>query len=202
MIHHGEMKQFVGWLKKFDGKPLLDWNDDITIVGIRDPSDQDKDIFNDKLLLVLNSQIYSVKGTTDPGKYWTDNAKKEWGVAGVAHLMEGWYPNVWTIGPHMGEEALVQYGNAVTVWRDVDKNYLFDPDIDQVQTGYFGINFHYTKGDPENIGRWSAGCQVVKIRSDWEAVLEMVKDTGVKWISYLLINKEDLHENYVEEFFG
>lgn len=196
MKKHVNQKAFINWLKQFGGHPLQGWSNKINIIGIRNDTNQDEDIFNDTILLVSGENIYSFEATTDPGKYWTDNAKKEWNVAGVAHMMEGWYPNTYKIGIHMKEEALVQYGNAVTVWRDVDKDFDFDPEIDTVQTGYFGINIHYTKGDPKYIGKWSAGCQVIHYREDWETFLSMVKLSGETWFNYLLINKNDVPEEW------
>ncbi len=194
MKHIKKQKEFIKWLSQFGGNKLPEWNPLINIVGVRDDTNQDKDIFNDRILILLNGDIYSFIGTTDPGKYWTDNAKKEWGVAGVAHLMEGWYPLTYRLGNHMKELALVQYGNSVTVWRDVDKDFKFDPAEDTVETGYFGINIHYTKGDPKYIGRWSAGCQVVQKHEDWVKFLELVSLSGTTWFNYLLMNKNDLSE--------
>lgn len=202
MKSHGEQKNLINFLKQFGGHPLPDWSDKINIIGIRNGKNQDQDIFNDVILLMIGENIYSFNGTTDPGKYWTENAAKEWGVAGVAHLMEGWYPRTYKIGPHMGEDALVQYGNAVTVWRDIDKDFNFNPEIDVIQSGYFGINIHYTKNNPEHIGRWSAGCQVIHYREDWIAFLKMVESSGPEWYNYLLINVNDLESKYKTMFFG
>jgi hypothetical protein len=191
-----ENKKFIDWLKQYNNKPLPEWDDYVNIIGIRNDLDQDLDVFNDVILLQMGEDIYSFKGTTDPGKYWTGNATKEWGVAGVAHLLEGWYPKTYCLGNHMGEKALVQYGAPVTVWRDVDKDYIYDPEVDTVQTGYFGINIHYTKYGPEFIGRWSAGCQVIQHREDWEMFINSVIASGEKWFNYLLLNIKEIPEEF------
>lgn len=201
MKDHGIMPEFVNWVKQYGGHPLPKWNDDINIVGIRNEADQKRDIFNDKILLVMGNKVLSFTGTTDPGKYWTKNAKSLWGVSGVAHLVEGWYPETYQLGYHFKELALVQTGAPVTVWRDVDEDYKYDTDIDEMQTGYFSINIHYTKNGPILIGQWSGGCQVIQNRNDWELFINLCKKFNPGKFNYLLMNINDLNEKYYDEFF-
>lgn len=203
MKDHGKMKKFVKTLGLRGNRlfHLMWWRKKINIVGIRDSADQEKDIFNDRILLITGNNVVSFVGTTDPGKYWTGNAKRRWGVSGVAHLVEGWYPETYQIGDHMGKKALVQVGGPVKVWRDVNKNYKYDDGIDDIQTGYFGINIHYTKNGPVLIGRWSGGCQVIQDSEDWNYFFKACKDSKIKAFNYLLINKNELDEKYKKEFF-
>ena len=194
MIKHKINDKFINWLKQFGGFPLPDWSNIVNIVGIRNNSDKDKDIFNDTILLIDDKNIYAFKSTTDPGKFWTKNPIKE--TSGVANLLEGWYPNVYQIGIHRGEKALVQSGAPVTVWRDVDKNFEYDADVDNVQTGYFGINLHHAYGNPEHIGRWSAGCQVIQDWQDRVLFINLIESYPVHSYNYLLLNTNDIDDKF------
>ena len=97
--------------------------------------------------------------TTDPGLYWLKHGRE----AGTAILKPGQY-SAWKLGKHKGQyPALVQHMDKVTIYRDRNKDHILDmhPDDDH-ESGYYGINIHKSGFYSENIGQYSAGCQVFK----------------------------------------
>lgn len=116
--------------------------------------------FNDLRIVIIFENSVPVfagkwEGTTEPGKYWTQNPMNEKGAARIAF---GHY-SAWQLGMHHSHEAWVQTGGAVTVHRDLNED--FNRDNDELDTGYFGINQHWGYDFPKNdLGRSSAGCLV------------------------------------------
>lgn len=112
--------------------------------------------------------------TTDPGLYHLKNPGR---VAGTAILVGNrQYRSAWRLSLHRGKyEALCQRtGQPVSVWRDNTRDEMLDiggedaPDI-KVQTGIFGINIHRSSlrnspddGRDPSVGKWSAGCIVLR----------------------------------------
>lgn len=191
-----------------DIKKLFDtfggvWGE-VNLFGIRNDAEQAKDLFNDVIGVAAGDFFKLYQGTTDPGAWWTENPVTAAGVTGAAHLCEGYHKNAWQVGVHakgslFAHQALVQTGNAVKIWRDKDKDYEKDAG-DPVQTGYFGINIHRAGlDDPYRIGRYSAGCQVVRNHAEFLELMKIVKASeayrdrgGQAKFSYLLINTKSL----------
>lgn len=165
--------------------------EEINIFGIRFEENQNKDIFNDYLCIAHNNIVNIYKGTTDPGKYWTENGGAAGDSLGVAHLCEGYHHKVWQVGIHLpnnpkvAHEALIQTGNAVPIWRDKNRDYENNDNI--LLTGYWGINCHRANyfGETPNIGLWSAGCQVFASIDNFAQFLSIIKNS----ISYKQNNK-------------
>ena len=66
-------------------------------------------------------------GSTDPGVYYTKHLIND-SIGGVAHLGVGHHPSAWVVGLHRGKyEALVQWGNKVRIWRDLDNDFFCLP---------------------------------------------------------------------------
>lgn len=176
----------------------------VNLFGLRNEADQQSDLFNDFIGVCTGDVVRIYAGTTDPGAWWTKNPITAAGATGAAHLCEGFHKNAWRVGVHaqgtlFAHEALVQTGYKVKIWRDVDKDYEMG-EKDLVQEGYFGINIHRAGlDDPTKIGKYSAGCQVVRHHKDFEELLEIVKasetfkknKTGARF-SYLLLNIKSL----------
>ena len=110
-------------------------------------------------------------GTTEPGRYYTINKLN---AKGAARLDLG-QQRCWQTGFHKGQyEALVQTGAPVKVWRDGNKDFSRDGDV--LDTGSFGINIHHGGNNPvNNIGRYSAGCQVIRSGNDFAEFMQIVK---------------------------
>lgn len=172
----------------------------LNIIGIR--KDNNKKITNlyDDILLVMykttrgwQKKLYNI--TTEPGEYYM--RKKLLNQKGTAILVPGQYRSAWEIGKHNGKyKALVQC-KAVKVYRDGNKDMIYDMYPETINKGLFGINIHrsnesYTR---KTIDMYSAGCQVFSNPDDFQSFLalcdEQAKRYGNKF-TYTLIDEKDL----------
>lgn len=160
--------------------PLATGQDEINIIGIEgiNPDgtfnlDQ-PDRWNDLIgLLSFDNGVPYWKclyvGTTEPGSYYTKNRLNP---NGAARLDTGYHPGLWQVGKHRGYLALVQVGTARLI-RDSNGNHRRDDKVTFEK--WKGVNFHTTKTtgwrgifNPNSIGKWSAGCTVIKIPTEYE----------------------------------
>lgn len=107
--------------------------------------------------------------TTDPGRYWLDNGRRD----GTAFLKAGQYRGCWALGLHKGEKPALVQVKPVTVYRDANKDDMLDKGKED--TGLFGINIHRAGSASTVVDKWSAGCQVFANDADFEAFLELCK---------------------------
>lgn len=181
-----ELLNHVKSLDSFKSIPTDHW-----ILGVRSKEDT-ANSFDDKFYLFRGEIFIEVtSGTTNPGTPTLKQFEKV-NKDGAAVLVPGWYYNVWKYGKHNGKvAALLQLGNKVTVSRDTDKD--DDSEVtSNIQSGYFGINFHpntydLTKPSGTSIGWWSAGCQVVNNISKYNTFIRLTKTQ--KSVSYCLIDE-------------
>lgn len=140
----------------------------LNIVGVRTKS-KVPETFDDWITVFYRSNNHWIfnafPATTDPGLYYLGD---EMGTErGTAILKEGQYRSAYEIGKHQGRyKALCQKDGPdgkVTVIRDFDQDRRLDYDTGREETGNFGINIHRANvaGASVNVGRWSAGCQVI-----------------------------------------
>lgn len=109
--------------------------------------------------------------TTEPGRYYTVVRPNS---QGAARLALGPHRS-WIIGLHKNQyEALCQWGGNVKVYRDKNKDY--SREGDRATVGGYGINIHHGGNAPVNdIGRYSAGCQVVRSIQEFQNFMRIVK---------------------------
>lgn len=153
---------------------------DVNIVGVRNnaPSIADKvtNVFDDYITVSFKDasgkwQFYCWNATTDPGKKGVQQFHNK---KGVARLVPGQYRGVWSIDKHQGKyEALCQRLGDVTVWRDANKDLVFDEKVKD--TGMFGINIHKAGMDSTWVENWSEGCQVFKRVKDFNEFMSICK---------------------------
>lgn len=169
------------------------------LFGIRHEENPELDTFNDFLGIATNDIVLLFPGTTDPSVKWTQTPIS--GVAGAAHICLGYHPGIWVIGIHCADtafahEALIQIGNSVKIWRDLNKDYKYENN-EPITSGYYGINFHraHPKDIAQTIGSYSAGCQVLQNAEDLATILNMLKSTTlyqqnnqITW-DYMLFDK-------------
>jgi len=151
--------------------------------------------FDDKIYLFNHEICLGVtSGTTNPGTPVLEGGFLKYNKVGAAVVKSNeWYYDVWTYGLHMGKmPALKQVGNFL-VYRDGNKNKKSEEIGVPIKGSGYGINFHAAtydsnfKGLQENIGNWSAGCQVC---NDKQKHLEWVKlMKPQKRISYVLVKE-------------
>lgn len=173
---------------------------DVNIVGIRNnaPSVADKvtNVFDDRLTISFkdekgNWQFYSWMATTDPGKKGVMEFHNN---KGVGRLVPGQYRGVWKIDKHQGKyDALCQRNGNVTVFRDANKNLLFEESV--TDTGMFGINIHKAGQDSAWVENWSEGCQVFKRVKDFDSFMSICRKAAKihsNAFSYTLLESTDI----------
>lgn len=172
----------------------------LNIIGIR--SNNDNKITNeyDDLLVVEytsgnNKQqlVYSI--TTEPGVYYMK--QKLLNPKGTAILVPGQYRGCWEIGKHNGKyNALVQK-KPVKVYRDGDKDDVYDLNPETINEGVFGINIHRSNENftRSTVDMYSAGCQVFNKPNEFRNFMDICKKQMNIYgnsFTYTLINEEDL----------
>jgi hypothetical protein len=173
---------------------------DVNIVGVRNnsPSAYKKvtNVFDDFITLTFKDengviQYYCWSATTDPGKKGVQQFHNS---KGVARLIPGQYRGVWAIDKHQGKyEALCQRNGNVDVWRDGNKDLIFDEILKDC--GMFGINIHKAGQDSMWVENWSEGCQVFKRVKDFDEFMKICKKASKIWgnkFSYTLIESNDI----------
>ena len=143
--------------------------------------DTTPDKWNDSIGVIAKKDgqwkfLCSYRGTTEPGRYYTNNPLNS---NGGAQLAFGYHENLWKFGIHKGYEALVQAGKARLV-RDSNKNFQRD-DKETLEQGN-GVNLHTTKttrwrgsASKDSIGKWSAGCNVVFDPQEFKDLMSLLK---------------------------
>ena len=152
----------------------------LNIIGIR--SDQQGAVTNlyDDLLVVIyqtprgiwNKQIYKI--TTEPGLYYTQHPMNS---KGTAILVPGQYRGCYKVGKHQGKyDALVQQ-KAVKVYRDDNKDKVYNLKPECVDNGIFGINIHRSNEwvESQYVNKYSAGCQVFANPNEFDSFMRLCK---------------------------
>ena len=110
---------------------------------------------------------------------------KSKGIFGLSHIL---------IDKHQGKyTALCQRNGNVTVYRDADKNLVFDES--KLDTGMFGINIHKAGQDSTWVENWSEGCQVFKRVKDFDQFMKICQQARKIWgnkFSYTLLESTDI----------
>lgn len=175
-------------------------NYNVNIIGIR--SNQDGKVTNayDDLLIVdyntetgHKRQIYTI--TTEPG---LSLMKKPSNSKGTAILVPGQYRGVYKVDLHNGKyKALCQRLGSVKVYRDDNKDNIYDYNPGSIDTGWFGINIHRSNETwtRNTIDNYSAGCQTFNDPKEFAAFMRIIEKSKAIYgnkFTYTLINEEDL----------
>lgn len=177
-------------------------NYNLNIIGVR--SNQENKVTNkydDCLVIIYNTstgwkrQIYTI--TTEPGlKYM----KAPTNIKGTAILAPGQYKGTYKIDKHRGKyDALCQRNKPVKVYRDNNKDTIYDYNPNSIDTGMFGINIHRSNEfwSTSLINGYSAGCQVFNDPKEFNSFMNIVKKSAAIYgnnFTYTLINEEDIDE--------
>lgn len=170
----------------------------LNIIGVRKSGDKVTNNFDD-FIVVEYIDMYGIKtrevfaATTDPGLSSIVNPISS---KGCAILAPGQYRSCWKLGYHKGKyEAIVQY-KPVKVYRDNNKDKVYDFDSKTIEEGIFGINIHKAGDNSTIVNGWSAGCQVLARRKDFDKLMKLahyqISQGYGKLFTYTLINEEDL----------
>ena len=169
---------------------------DVNIIGIRNASTGQTvtNVFDDALTISYKEngvwKFHSWAATTDPGK---KGVKEYHNAAGVARLVEGQYRSSHIIRLHKGKYEALGQNKPVKVWRDANKDLVYDEK--KIQEGVFGINIHKAGADSTYVENWSEGCQVFKKSADFEAFMKIcrkAKDIHGNNFTYTLISSSDI----------
>lgn len=118
------------------------------------------------------------EATTRPGFPSLLNPVNE---KGAAILVPDQYRGSYMLGLHKKRyEALVQR-EAVKVYRDNNKNLMYDLDQRTIETGFFGINIHRASLFSKVVGLSSAGCQVIKNLVDYQEFISLCHKASDFW---------------------
>ena len=185
----------------------------INFCGVRNYTTNDT--FNDALYIYWKDtdgtfKCVTTNGfTTKPGRRVILNEDGKQNSSGAAILKEGWQKNIWHIGKHQGKYTALRSTGGVTnptvYTRDKSqygKRGSYELRVGgQVYSNHTGINFHKSD-DPSGRGvnGWSAGCQVFKVKKEFDEMLAMAQSAaskGQKTFSYFLTNQNALAGNGV-----
>ena len=158
---------------------FTDYNYDLNLIACRSPS-RVSGVFDDVFHVVYRMGDRYIQEsypcTTDAGLYWMHNPSR---VEGTAILVAGQYRGVYKLDLHAGKYlALCQRNGSVSVYRDNNRDDVLDMDPQTIQTGSgFGINIHraHSRYDVEEVGRYSAGCVVIKDSGDFDRLIALAK---------------------------
>lgn len=168
----------------------------LNIIGIR-TNDNQANTFNDYLCVAFKQcghwVLLTLDCTTDPGVYWRLNPMN---TLGTAVLVPGQYSGAYMLGLHKDKYKALTQAKSLPVYRDNDR----DVEVDvggAVDNGWHGINIHprSPSAKSDDIGQWSAGCQVVKDYGEHMLIMQLC-EIAQKWygnrFTYTLLDESDL----------
>ena len=171
---------------------------DVNIVGVRNmiPGKKVTNLFDDWITVSYKEngawKFHIWACTTDPG----NKAVKEFhNPNGVARLIPNQYRGSHMIGLHQGKYEALRQQKPVKVWRDKNKDSVFDET--SIDEGIFGINIHRSNPTTESqfVENWSEGCQVFKRVKDFNLFMEICNKAKVihgNSFTYTLITSGDI----------
>lgn len=190
--------------KFFAGGPF-----DLNLFGVRGANrDFGRDAFDDTLGAAFldergAKQIRLWPATTDPGYTHIHNPQFAEAIArGTAFVAAGQYPRAYHEGFHgtgaFRHKALVQVGEIAVHRVQSRAANIWNLESYPVQSSrYWGVNIHRAQGwgVTENVGLYSAGCQVFQRAGDLDELLALCflqeKNGFGSWFTYTLFNEQD-----------
>lgn len=170
----------------------------LNIIGIRSNNNKVTDKYDDILVVDYNTNnghkrvCYTI--TTEPGKYYMQNLCNP---KGAAILVPGQYRGCWQIGLHHGKYKALCQRKAVKVYRDNNKDMIYNMTPKSIDKGIFGINIHRSNKTCicDTIDKYSAGCQVFNDPVEFNAFMRLCETQRKLYgntFTYTLINEEDM----------
>jgi hypothetical protein len=171
---------------------------DVNIVGIRNSTTGNKvtNLFDDLLTISYKEKgewkYHEFEITTEAGKKGVQQFQN---AKGVAILIPNQYRSAYSIALHQGKyEALCQR-KPVSVWRDKNKDLVYDSL--SIDTGLFGINIHRSSPKTQSmfVENWSEGCQVFQKVAHFNKFMDICKkarEIHGNFFTYTLLTSNDL----------
>ena len=149
---------------------------DLNIIGIRS-AHRTAGAFDDWVVVVCKDAnglwvCHWMQATTDPGVPWLESPSRP---EGCAILVPGQYKG-YELALHRGKYIALCQRKKVKVYRDDNKDAFLDLEPESIQEGLFGINIHRSTesgSGARTVGRFSAGCTVIKSPKDYAALIEL-----------------------------
>jgi len=168
-----------------DSKPY-----NLNLIGVRS-NDKNPDTFNDELNILWKHRgkwchlVFTM--TTDPGMYYL---KDPINVDGTIIMVPGQYGGAYKNGLHKGKPALEQK-NPMRYWRDYNRDEVLDTG-GEIYKSVAKTNLHHAGKDSTFVGKWSAGCQVVANRDEFDFIMYLTFKAEKYWgnsFTYTLIDE-------------
>jgi hypothetical protein len=171
---------------------------DVNIVGVRNTTTGDKvtNLFDDLMTISFKEngewKYLEFPLTVEAGK---KGVQQFGNPLGVARLIPNQYKSTYIIALHQGKyEALCQR-KPVSVWRDKNKDLIYDKS--PIYRGLFGINIHRSNPKTEStfVENWSEGCQVFKKVADFNKFMDICRKARTihgNSFTYTLLETGDL----------
>jgi len=173
----------------------------LNIIGIRnsDTANMVTNKFDDTITLSYKIdgewQYHEFPCTTDPGTHWVENVMND---KGVAILKPDQYRSSHKIRLHGGKYEALGQQNPVTVYRDNNRDDIYNLNQEKTDTGLFGINIHRATAragkKSTQVNKWSAGCQVIGANDDWVKFMKTCRKARKVWdnnFTYTLLESKD-----------
>ena len=181
----------------------------VNIIGIRNSATANKvtNKFDDKITLSYkdeddNWQYHEFDCTTDPGTHYMDSPILK--NTGCAILKPGQYRSSHKIRKHQGRYEALGQQNPVTVYRDNNRDDVYNKNTENTDTGLFGINIHratkYAGKKSTQVDKWSAGCQVIAANDDWTKFMKICRKARDIWsnnFTYTLLESDDIPTSWL-----
>lgn len=175
----------------------------VNIIGIRNSETAGKvtNRFDDTITVSYKVdgdwKYFEFNCTTDPGSHYMDAPIVE--SKGTAILKPGQYSKSHKIRKHAGKYEALGQQNPVTVYRDNNRDDVYNLNSENTDTGLFGINIHRATSKAgktsTQVDRWSAGCQVIASNEDWTKFMKIMRKARDAWsnnFTYTLVESKDL----------
>lgn len=172
----------------------------LNIIGIRtNHKKKVTNAFDDYLIVIYNTEdgkthkvIYDI--TTEPGLYYMKNLGNK---KGTAILVPKQYRSTWAIGLHRGKYKALCQLKPVAVYRDGNKDNMYDCRPETIDNGIFGINIHRagTYSTTKAVDKYSAGCQVFADPRQFASFMRLCEEQKARYgntFTYTLIEENDL----------
>tara|TARA_R100000152_G_C6774527_1_gene202357 strand:+ start:652 stop:1269 length:618 start_codon:yes stop_codon:yes gene_type:complete len=194
--------QIAETMRQKDYKYFTTGDYNLNIIGIRNSATKNKvtNRFDDKITLSYKEngewKFHCFDCTTDPGTHWVENIMRK---EGVAILKPGQYRSSHKIRKHQGRYEALGQQNPVTVYRDNNRDDIYNLNSENTQTGLFGINIHratkYAGKKSSQVDKWSAGCQVIASNDDWKLFMKICRKARDTWsnnFTYTLLDSDEI----------
>lgn len=172
----------------------------LNIIGIRtDNNNKVTNKFDDYIVVIYKSPqgkenriIYNI--TTEPGLTYMLKPENN---KGTAILVPNQYRGCWQLGLHNKKYIALVQRKTVKVYRDNNKNDIYDLNPTTIDEGIFGINIHRANQNyaRNTVDMYSAGCQVFQEPKQFKSFIELCKKQKERYgnsFTYTLLEEKDL----------